>query len=245
MYAVQTPVIGQPLINVIGLNSTGTVRQLPHGQIQVAADPWWGAGEFIYGRANGAIRVFGLCQINPTFDSTDQCWRFEATEAASTAILGRPICVAQSAMASGDYGWFCIAGVTPVNSNAAVAADATFSIAATGQGGAAANGKQIVNARIVGASTITVAKANCTQTGLSTTLIVPNSDGWFEGVYLSGTGVAAGAMVSSISPDGRTVTMSAASTAVIAGTVTATYNNATIYYNIAHINRPFQQGAIT
>lgn len=245
MYAVQSPLIGAPLINRVGLDSAGTVRSQPHGQIVLAADPWFGAGEFMYGRANGSIRVFGLCQINPTFDSTDMCWRYEMTEAASTAILGRTICVAQSAMASGDYGWFCVGGVTPVNSSAAVAADATFSIAATGQGGAAATGKQIVNARIVGASTTTVAKANCTQVGLSTILTVPNSDGWFEGVYLSGTGVASGAMVSSISPDGRTVVMSAASTAVISGTVTATYNNATIYYNVAHINRPFQQGAIT
>lgn len=245
MYAVQTPVIGQPLINVIGLGNDATVRQLPHGQIQTAADPWWGAGEFIYARANGSIRAFGLCQINPTFNSTDQTWRYEVTEAASTAILGRPLCVSQTAMAAGDYGWFCIAGVTPVNSNAAVAADATFSVAATGQGGAAATGKQVVNARVIGASSITVAKANCTQIGLNKTLSVPNSDGWFEGVYLSGTGVAAGATVASISPDGRTVTMSADSTAVIAGTVTATYNNATIYYNVAHINRPFSQGAIT
>lgn len=245
MYAAQSPLIGSPLINRIGLDSAGTVRSQPHGQIVLAADPWFGAGEFMYARANGTIRAFGICQLNPTFDSTDMCWRFEATEAASTAILGRTVCVAQSGMASGDYGWFCVGGVTPVNCNAAVAADATFSIAATGQGGAAATGKQIVNARIIGASTITVAKANCTQVGLSTILTVPNSDGWFEGVYLSGTGVAAGAMVSSISPDGRTVVMSAASTAVIAGTVTATYNNATIYYNIAHINRPFQQGAIT
>ena len=244
MYAVQTPVIGQPLINVIGLSSS-TTRQLPHGTIQTASDPWWGAGEFIYGRANGTIRTFGLCKINPTFDSTDLCWRFEVTEAASTAILGRPICVAQTGMASGDYGWFCIGGVTPVNSNAAVAANATFSIAATGQGGAAATGKQIVNARIVGASTITVAKTNCITQGISTILTVPNSDGWFEGCYLSGTGVGSAAIVSSISPDGKTVVMSVASTAAITGTVTATYNNATIYYNIAHINRPFQQGAIT
>ena len=108
MYAVQSPLIGAPLINRVGLDSAGTVRSQPHGQIVLAADPWFGAGEFMYGRANGSIRVFGLCQINPTFDSTDMCWRYEMTEAASTAILGRTICVAQSAMASGDYGWFCV-----------------------------------------------------------------------------------------------------------------------------------------
>jgi len=244
-YATATPVVGQPMANLIGLNLTDTTARLPTGTIQSAVSAYWGGGEFIYARADGAIRGFGLCQLNPVFDSGTKRWRFEATEAASTIILGRPICVSQAAMVAGDFGWFCVGGLTPVNSNAAVAANTTFSIAATGQGGAAANGKQIVNARIVGASTITVAKTNSLTVGLSTLLQVSDSDGWFVGAYLSGTGVASGATITSISPDGRTVTMSLASTAAIVGTVTATYNNATIFYNIAHINRPFQQGSVS
>ena len=244
-YAMQPGPIGASMVNLAGLTVDTTARH-PDGLIVTASDSWWGAGEFIYARANGSIRAFGLCQLNPVFDATSKRWLFEVTEAASTAILGRPLCVAQKAMVNDDYGWFCIAGLTPVNSNAAVAADTTFSVAAAGQGGAAAAGKQVVNARIVGASTTTVAKANSiTRTAITKTLEVTDSDGWFVGAYLSGTGVDAACMVSSISPDGRTVTMSVDSTAVISGTVTATYNNATIYYNIAHINRPFSQGAIT
>lgn len=244
-HAIESHRVGNSPISLAGLTVDATPRH-PEGHIIVAHDPWWGSGEFIYARANGAIRTFGLCQLNPAFNSTDNRWYFEVTEAASTAILGRMVCVAMKVMADNEYGWFQISGVVPVNSNAAVAADATFSIAATGQGGAAAAGKQIVNARIVGASTITVAKTNCsTKTAITKTLEVPNSDGWFVGAYLSGTGIGAACIVSSISPDGRTVTMSVDTTAVIAGTVTATYNNATIYYNVAHINRPFQQGAIT
>ena len=57
--------------------------------------------------------------------------------------------------------------------------------------------------------------------------------------------IAAGTTVSSIDPSGRFVTLSAVTTAAVAGTVTATYNNATVFYNVAHINRPFAQGAIT
>jgi len=244
-HAIESSRIGNSQIGFGGLTVDTTPRH-PEGSIIQANDNWWGAGEFIYARANGAIRTFGICQLNPAFNSTDNRWYYEVTEAASTAILGRPVCVAMKAMADNDYGWFCISGLVPVNSNAAVAADATFSIAATGQGGAAAAGKQIVNARIVGASTITVAKTNCiTRQAVTKTLEVPNSDGWFVGAYLSGTGIGAACIVSSISPDGRTVTMSVDTTAVVGGTVTATYNNATIYYNVAHINRPFQQGAIT
>ena len=244
-YALQAGHVGASLVNLAGLTVDTTPRH-PEGLIVSAVDSWWGAGEFIYARANGAIRAFGLVQLNPAFNSTDNRWYYEATEAASTAILGRPLCVAQKTMADNDYGWFCIAGLTPVNCNAAVAADTTFSVAATGQGGAAATGKQVVNARIVGASTITVAKANCTSPqAITKTINVPNSDGWFVGAYLSGTGIGAASIIASISPDGRTVTSTVDTTAVIAGTVTATYNNATIYYNVAHINRPFSQGAIT
>jgi hypothetical protein len=148
-------------------------------------------------------------------------------------------------MTSGDYGWVQISGITPVNCQASVAADTTFGIAAAGQGGANGAGKQVLNARVLVAAAATVVKANCITTGLSIALQVPNSDGWFVGAYLSGTGIAGGATVVSISPDGRTVTMSAASTAAISGSITATYNNATVFYNVAHINRPFAQGAIT
>lgn len=243
-FASQNPLIGYSQVGFGGLTVDAT-PSMQTGTIVSMHDNWWGGGEFMYVKAGGAIRTFGLVQLNPAFDATLKTWNYVATEAASTAILGRTVGVAMKAMADGDYGWICVGGVVPVNSSAAVAADTTFSVAATGQGGAAAAGKQIVNARIIGASTITVAKANCTTVGLSATLNVPDSDGWFVGAYLSGTGIAAATIVSSISPDGRTVTMNNASTAVVAGTVTATYNNATIYYNVAHINRPFQQGAIT
>jgi hypothetical protein len=242
-FNVQTPVVGQPMANFAGLSDGTTTSAMYGGIIQSAVDPYWGGAEFVYARANGAIRTFGLCVLTPTF-ATDR-YRYEATEATSTANLGRMICVAQEPMASGDFGWFQISGVVPVNCNAAVTAGTTFSVAAAGQGGAAAAGKQVLNAVITAASSTTVAKANCTSQGISTTLTVPNSDGWFVGAYLSGTGIGAAAIVNSISPDGRTVVMSVASTATITGTITATYNNATIFYNVAHINRPFMQGAIT
>lgn len=244
MFASLNPIAGLSQVGLGGLTVDATPR-MRTGSIIPMQDNWWGAGEFMYVKAGGAIRTFGLVQLNPTFNATLKTWDYVATEAASTAILGRTVGVAMKTMADGEYGWICVGGVVPVNSNAAVAADTTFSVAATGQGGAAAVGKQIVNARIVGASTITVAKANCTQTGLNKTLNVPDSDGWFVGAYLSGTGIAAATIVASISPDGRTVTLNNDTTAVVAGTVTATYNNATIFYNVAHINRPFQQGAIT
>jgi hypothetical protein len=237
-------VVGNPQISFSTL-AASTTPQLPQGTLLQAVDPWWGAGEFIYGRANGAIRSCGLCVITPVFNSTLATWRYDVTEVPNTANLGRELVVAMDAMAEGDYGWFMTSGVTPVNCQAAVAADTTFGIAAAGQGGANSAGKQVLGGRVVGASTTTVAKANSVAANASTTLEVTNSDGWFIGVYLSGTGIAAGTTVTGIDPSGRFVTLSLATTAAVNGTVTATYNNATVYFNVARINRPFAQGAIT
>lgn len=245
MFASLNGILGTPQMSM-AIGQVATSPGLtPPGQIIKATDPWWGSGEFIYARANGNIRPFGLCVVTPVFESTEARYRFNVTEVPNTANLGRMLCVSLQSMVAGDYGWFCVGGLTPVDCNASVAADTTFGIAAAGQGGANSAGKQVLNGRVMVAAAATVAKANCTAVSGSLVLQVQNSDGWFPGVFLSGTGIAAATRVSSISPDGRTVTLSAATTARVNGTVTATYNNATIFYNVAHLNRPFAQGAIT
>lgn len=245
MYAEMTGLIGAPQMSMAIGQVNQTPALTPPGQVVTAVDPWWGGAEFIYGRANGTIRPFGLCVLTPTFNSTAQQYRYEVTEVPNTANLGRALCVAMQSMVAGDLGWFLVYGVTPVDCNASVAADTTFGIAAAGQGGANTAGKQVLNGRIVAAGSTTVVKANCQAASGSTVLTVQNSDGWFPGVFLSGTGIAALTRVLTVSPDGRTVTLSVATTAAVNGSVTATYNNATIFYNVAHLNRPFAQGAIT
>lgn len=244
MYSAVNPQMGYPIPQLSGLVVDTTPQLLP-GFIQTFADPWWGFGEFMYARAAGSIRAFGVCVATPVFDSTRNSYRYDVTEVPNTANLGRSLCVSQKAMSSGDYGWFCLSGLTPVNCNASVAADTTFGIAAAGQGGANSAGKQILNARVVVAAAATVVKANCQAPNGSLQLQVPSSDGWFVGAYLSGTGIQATTTVAGISPDGRTVTLSLATNAIVTGSITATYNNATVFYNVAHINRPLAQGAIT
>lgn len=236
-------IAGYPSIG--NIYAPDTTERFAQGAMLHATDNWWGGGEFIYCKANGSIRQFGIVSILPTFNATTKKWEYLITEAASTANTGRTVGIAMAVLTSGQYGWVQIGGIVPVNSSAAVAADTTFAVAAAGQGGANAAGKQVLNARITAASTTTVAKANSVAASGSTILIVTDADGWFPGVYLSGTGIAAGTTVSAIAPDNKTITLSAATTAAVSGTVTATYNNATVYYNIAHINRPFMQGAIT
>jgi hypothetical protein len=238
----------QGIIGASGIQNIGEVDSTPRhppGFFLTAVDNWWGAGEFVYARAAGVITQYALCVFTPVFDTTLKSWRYDATEVPNTANLGRTLAVATNVMAIGEYGWFQTAGIVPVDCNASVAADTAFGIAAAGQGGAITAGKQVLNSRVIAPATTTVAKPNSLAASGSTILQVTDAEGWFVGAYLSGTGVAAGATVAKISPDGRTVTMSAAATAAINGTVTATYNNGTIFYNVAHLNRPFAQGQIT
>lgn len=239
-YASINGVVGYQQVAFFGLPDT-TERQGP-GFMETFIDPYWGALEGVYVRANGSIRQGGLVVLTPAV--TSGRYRWEATEVPNTANLGRPLYVAMTAMTSGQYGWVAQSGLVPVNCTASVAADTAFGIVAAGQGGAIANGKQVVGSRVMAPATTTVAKSNCVANSGSTRLQIPNADGWFCGIYLSGTGIAASTTVTDISPDGTQVTLSLATTAAVAGTVTGTYNNATVYYNVAHINRPFAQGQV-
>lgn len=244
MFAPVDAVIGVPQIQFQGLVAD-TVPRLQPGQLITATNNYWGTGEFIYGRAGGAIRAFGLCSLLPVFDGTLNAYRWDFTEVPDTANLGRALAVCPLAMTVGQYGWFQVTGITPVNCSASVAADTTFGIAAAGRGGANSAGKQILNARVLAPATTTVIKTNSVAPAGSLILQVPNSGGWFVGAYLSGAGIQAGTTVVSIDASQRFVTLSLATSAAVAGSVTATYNNAAVFYNVAHLNRPFAQGAIT
>lgn len=240
-YSALEAIVGTQQLALFGLPDT-TSRQQP-GLIISAVDNYWGTGEFIYVRATATIRQGATCVIAPTVASG--AYRFDATEVGNTANLGQMVGIAMTPMTVGQFGWLCIAGVVPALANASVAANTTTGIVAAGQLGANSAGKQIVNARVVAPATTTVVKANSVANSASNRLQVINSDGWFIGAYLSGTGIAAATIITDISPDGTQVTLSANTTAAVNGNVTATYNNATIFYNVLHINRPFAQGAIT
>lgn len=240
-YANISGTVGYQQVALSGLPDT-TERMAP-GYSTYLVDNYWGTLEAVYVRANGTIRAGGLVILTPTLVSGR--WRWDATEAPATANTGRPVYVAMTPMTSGQFGWVANMGIVPVNSNASVAANTAIGIAATGQAGAQTAGLQLLNARCLAPSSTTVVKTGCTANSASNQLRVQNSDGWFIGAYLSGTGIAAGTTVTDISPDGNIVTLSANTTAIVAGTVTATYNNGTVHFNVVHLDRPLAQGAIT
>lgn len=218
-----------------------TAASVPQGLIIKAFDPYWGGAEFQYVRANGAIRNLGFVVITPVFASG--VWTYNATEVPNTANLGRELGVAMRQMASGEFGWVCVGGVIPANCSASVAADTAFGITAAGQCGAITAGKQVLNSRVVAPGSTTVAKTGQLAAG-SPLLRVNNIDGWFVGAFISGTGIPAATTITAIDSGAMMVTMSAAATIGGSATVTATYNNGTIFYNVVHLNRPFAQGQI-
>lgn len=216
------------------------------GLIVPAEDPIWGPGEFVFARAGAGIRLYGACLLLPVWDATNKVYIYNATEVTNTALLGRPAYIYQGnvALTTGQYGWFMSSGRTPANCTATVAAAAPVGIVAAGQLGALAAGKSVNGATSVTPATQTVLAAGSGVNG-DTVIRLASTAGFFPGVYISGTGIPAAALVSAVDPLGRFIVSSAANTANVSGNVTATYNNATIFYNVIDMNRAQYQGPIT
>lgn len=225
------------------------------GFIAVAEDPIWGPGEFVFGRANGNIRPYGLCSMLEVWDATNKVFTYNFTECAATTLLGRALYVAQGnqggvtgatvAMAAGQYGWFMTTGRTPVNGTSTIGADTTSGHGA-GQLIANNTGIQVVNARVITPATQTVVALQAGLGAIGDTQIqLSNVAGFFPGAYISGTGVGAAAICTTVDQVSKIIQVSVVNSAQVSGNVTATYNNGTIFYNVLSMNRAFAQGAIT
>jgi hypothetical protein len=229
------PVIGtQPEASFF---TPDTTQRQPIGFTVDATDKYWGPGRLMYAKASEALTLGNIVYFNNSN---------EAVKVPNTANTGLPYAIALTDMAINTYGWFMLSGRYVINSTASVAAGTAIGVVAAGQGGAVANGKQLLSTRVVAPATTTLAKtANARSGSKILTLQNADADGWFIGMPLTGTGMGASAKVTSISPDGRTVTVDVATTAAInGGTITGTFNDATIYWNIVQINSPFVQGQI-
>lgn len=247
--ATLTPTLGHPTVTNSNLgvevaqSATGYVPAISLGTIMTTLDPYWGGGEVI------RLRVPANTTAIPTGGAAVWNTGFTYAILPNTTLLGQSVAFAVNAVPLNagfdQYAWFYIGGTVPAFSNATVAANVATGIAAAGQLGANAASKQILNARVVVPATTTVAKANTNVQAGSTLLRVQNADGWFVGVYLSGTGIPAATTVTAIDSSGTLVTMNNAATITGPATVTATYNNATIFWNVVQVNRPMAQGPIT
>lgn len=258
MYKLDARFIGYPLIEQLQPVAGPTGQPWPPlapGIVATADDPVWGPGEFIWAKYGGSVRQYGLCVLTPTWNATTRQFDMLMTEVTNVAIQGRPVYIAMAEVGSAgalvnQYGWFMQAGQAPVNGTASVAAGAGFGVTAAGQIGAIAAGKQVAGV-VAQAATATVVTAMITgiygKLG-DNKVQVANLAGLFVGGYVAGTGIAAASFIQAIDRSQATaniLTLSAVTTADVAGNLTQTNNNATIFYNEVSINRPQIQGAIT
>lgn len=225
------------LMDVVGLQPVelfvpDTVQRFPLGYKLLMNDPIYGYGEFIY------------CQVGATQASAGRVvtWTdaFLTADAPVTTLTGYPIGVLKTAALINTFAWVQVEGITPAQCNASVTAGVAFSVAAAGQFGATAASKQVLNARVMQASTFAPTKTVQTRTGLFD-LIVPNIDRLFVGLPVSGTGIAGGSTIAALDPSGNVVRLNNAMTAF--GTVTATFTHTG--FLIVLLNKAFLQGAIT
>src|SRR4249920_1261876 len=207
------------MIGMTPISWTGapdTTQRHPLGLIANATDPYWGGAEFIYLQ----MPASQACKVGAVF-SYDVATQFLAALMANTAILGKAAAIGINVVpssASAQYAWCLISGQAPVWSSASVAANTAIGIVAAGQAGALAAGKQLNNARVTVAATTTVVKASTLTENGSVVIRPPNVDGWFPGLAITGTGIAASSVINSIT--GRDVTLNNAATAT--GSISAT-----------------------
>lgn len=209
-----------------------TVQRVKTGMCVTAYDNYWGYGEFIYGKASAGIAMGSICTMDNVLVSGGL--ELQMAQAAPVASTARPYCIAMSTFTTGQFGWFCVSGLVPVK-GAALAAGASFAVNTNGAARAATATFGVQGGVVQLPATTAVAKTGCSGRSGDFNITVPNAEGWFIGCVLSGTGVGASALITNVSPDGRTVTVSVAnSAAIVGGTVTATYTG----FVVAQISRP-------
>lgn len=240
--------IGTPVFeSVVPVPASLAALTWSPGFLLPAEDPVWGPAELIFARAGGTIPLAALAVLTTVWDATNKVFTYNMVVAPNTANTGRPcyIYIGNTQITVGQYGWFMATGRYPVSGTANLAADAAVGVTAAGQVGAFAAGKEVNNARVATPSTNTVVAASVSGLSGSNQIFLANTQGFFPGVYVSGTGVGAAAICSFVDPLGRYILVTVVNSAAVTGNVTATYNNATIFYNVLEVNRPFMQGQIT
>lgn len=239
---INTPPSNSTALSVeVATATSGYDPLVPLGTIVQAQDPHFGPLELIRLSVptSTAVPVGALATWNSSYGYV---------ACPDTANLGQPVAISMNSVPSNatyvQYAWFVVSGLYPLKSAAAVAADTVIGIGGAGVGGTNGAGKQILNTIVRAASTKTVAKTCYVKNG-STTMIAPNTEGWFVGLYLSGTGIQATTTITAIAADGITVTLSLAANATGSNSITGTYNNSSVYFNVVSCDRPFTQGAVS
>jgi hypothetical protein len=204
----------------------------------------WGVASVVYVSSVGAAAI-----LPGTLVVLDKNFRITAT-AASEANTGRPVYVALTNFAIGStteqYGWILRQGIAPVRYSVAATAGNVYGGTAGVATPTAAAGVQILNARCLIAAASTFTRAVLTQTG-SSKVRLSSVAGIYVGQAISGSGIPASSVVSSIDVGGTFVVIGSAVGTPVNATataqVTATFTNTG--YGICQLDNPTFQSQIT
>jgi hypothetical protein len=245
MYAQISPLAGQPGQGFGNLAQDLTPR-IGHGRIINVQDNFWGGATLIWVRANSVISAQSLVNLVPVFDP-DNSFRYDAVGAQITPNSGRPIAVSLGSFGAGQYGWFGLSGIFPVLATAALAAGSVAYLSSTiiGQMGPVSAGRQIISAYVVEQNGRLLVKQGCKAAAGSKILAVPDSEGMFVGMSVTGTGITPGTAIASIDTSNNVI-LTLDTTTGVSGPVTFTFTTPSgTSVNIVYFNHASTQTQIT
>ena len=204
--------------------------------------PNWGSAEVMY-VVNTSASTFlpgNLVQVDKNFS---------IAAAATTAGTGAPLAVCLTRFTAGNVtrqgGWVLLAGVSPVSYSVAATTGIMYLGTSLNATPTQASGKQILNATCLIAAAGSFTRTVTTRAGLPQ-ILVSRVNGIFVGQAISGTGIPASSVVSSIDPSGQALVIGSAVgtpvNATASGSVTGTFTHTG--YGICQFDRPFVQGQI-
>jgi hypothetical protein len=228
-YAALEGTIGTGPVN--DLFTPDTTQRFAAGQIITGVDPVFGYGEFMYCKAAGTQPVGTVVYISDGVPT--------ATALPSAASQSFALLVARQSMTVGQWGWYQRSGICPVACSASVAAGAAPGVGTAGKLAGYSTLKGVVGLTVLQPSTYAITKSCPTVNG-ATKLSVPNIDGLFLGLAVSGTGIAGGSTISTIDPSGNSITLNNAMNASGQNTVTFTYTG----FLLCHLQNPACSSAV-
>lgn len=203
-YLTTSNVLGRPQVPVVltsddwakflGATAAPTPFMYPGGRV-IAYDPIFGEAEFVLAYGVASLQIGDAVRIGLNYATT-------RTVASIRGLIGISMSANTSTTA---LSWFCVRGQVPVRAAAAIAADTPLFVTATAGSldDAVVAGDNVVGAMAVSASGATVGTKVCNTVNGSTELVVPDLNGLYVGMAVSGTGIAASSTISAIGYGGN------------------------------------------
>lgn len=248
-FMTSSNILGFPQVNVqvtqadwkkfLGQDSSAPSVPLPFpGQIMEATDPLYGQSTFVLAFGLASLAVGDFVTIRNNYSVVRSAAGVRGRAAVSMSANTDPTALS----------WYCIEGLVPARVTAGTANLPLYNTATTGSAGTAVvAGDQITGAMSATAVSATIGTKVCNTVNGSNLITVPNLDGLYVGMALTGTGIPGsttiaaigfgGLMLGAQGPQALQVQLSANATATGNPTLTfahpATFLTAMLAYPVA------------